>query len=46
MWALLTRHGRILAVAVVVAAAALALGATAYGASNHSKAGTTIVFWH
>jgi multiple sugar transport system substrate-binding protein len=45
MWALLTRHGRILAVAVIAVAAALALGATAYGAPKHQN-GRTIVFWH
>jgi ABC-type glycerol-3-phosphate transport system substrate-binding protein len=46
MWALLTRPCRTLAIAALAAAAALALGATAYGAPNHTKAGTTIVFWH
>jgi ABC-type glycerol-3-phosphate transport system substrate-binding protein len=46
MWALLTRHGRTLAVALVAVAASLALGATAYGAPKHSSAKPTIVFWH
>ena len=46
MWALLTRRGRILTIALAAAASALALGATAYGAPAHSKSGTTIVFWH
>ena len=45
MWAPLTRCGRTMVVAVTIVAAALSLGATAYGAANRSS-GKTIVFWH
>src|SRR5213080_3609542 len=47
MWAPLTRRRltRVAAFTVVVAAA-LALGATAYGATQHQKSSKTIVFWH